>query len=110
MVDEFKPDQFSGYYDEEVYSKGLTREQTIESHTNRILYFYSKGSWDDFEYAIKIMIPILPTIIKNKIEIPEHNTSNQGVQQHYDLFNEIQNSLENETNMIYKKKFIKTYE
>jgi hypothetical protein len=107
---EIKPDNFSGYFEEEVYSKGLSREDTIESHIRRAIYFYSKGLWDEFEYSVKILITILPSALKEQMKELDHNTSSKGVQEHYNQFKEIQRCLEDETNMIFKKKFIKTYE
>ena len=39
----------------------------------------------------------------------EHDTSAIGIEKHYKQFTDIQESLEMDTNMIFKKKFIKTY-
>lgn len=106
----FKTDTIEGYYQEEVFSKGLTRENTIEKQIQIALYFYSRGFWHEFEYSVKGLISILPNDLRDKIIIPNHNITSDGVEVFYKIFTSIQKMLEKDTNMIYKKKFIKTYE
>ena len=107
---EIKDDAFSGYYEEEVFSKGLSRENTIEKQVGIATYFYSKGLWDEFEYSVKAMLPLLPEQIRERITLPEHNTTLKGVEAYFNSFIKMQSELENNTNMIFKKKFVKTYE
>lgn len=105
--DEFREDVF---YDEETYSKGLSREETLEKQIRLIAYNYSKGMWDDFEYSLKALLPLLPKLIRERFDPLEHDTSSGGIERHYKQFGDIQAMLESETSMIWKKKFIRTYE
>jgi len=104
-------DQFPvGYYEEETYSKGLSREDTIERQVRIVSDNYSKGRWDEFEYSLKILIALLPSELRNRYTVPLHRTDQKSIEEHYQLFTRIQQDLEHDTNMIFKKRFIKTYE
>ena len=109
-MDDIKEDTLDGVYEEETYSKGLNREETIERQIRIITFYYSKGLWDNFEYSVKALFSLLPTTIRERFAIPEHDITTEGRDKHFKLFIEIQRSLEEDTNMIFKRKFIKTYE
>jgi len=98
------------YYDEETYSKGLSREDTLEKQIRLIAYHYSKGLWDEFEYSLRILLPMLPKDVRTQFTPLKHDISANGVEIHYNQFQEIQEKIESDTNMIWKKRFIKTYE
>lgn len=98
------------YYSEETYSKGLSREDTLEKQFRLIAFHYSKGLWDEFEYSLKIIIPFLPKEIRGQFTPLKHDTSDSGLEKHYQQFLDIQDKIESDTNMIWKKRFIKTYE
>jgi hypothetical protein len=96
-------------YEDEVYTKPLTREETLEKQMQLIAYCYTKGWWREFEYGIKILLPLLPFKVRTQFKTLEYDTSKEGVQNHYDLFVKINEKIESDTNMIWKKRFIKTY-
>lgn len=99
------------YYDEETYIKPLSREDTLESQIRLIIYNYSKGLWNEFEYSLKILIVLLPKGVREQFEPLEHDIATaEGIEKHYQQFLEIQEKIESDTNMIWKKRFIKTYE
>lgn len=98
------------YYEEETYSKGLSREDTLEYHIRNIASNYSYQKWDEFEYGIKILIPLLPKDVRIQFKPLDHDITPSGVERHYQLFNDIQSKIEADTNMIWKKRFIKTYD
>lgn len=103
-------DQFEGaYYNEETYSKGLSREDTLESQIRAIAFFYSRMMWSEFEYAIKILLTMLPKEVRVQFKPLEIDTTPAGVEKHYQFFKNMQEKIEADTNMIWKKKFIKTY-
>jgi len=106
MVD----DESSPYYMEETWSKGLTRENTLEKMIGKIAVHYSEGEWDEFEWGIKSLVTLLPKSIRDNIELPPHDIHPSGREEYYKCFVSIQEKLESDTNMIWKKKFIKTYE
>lgn len=95
------------FYSEETYSKGLSREDTLERQIRIITYFYSRGLWNEFEYSLKALIPLLPKLVRDQFKPLLHDTNK--VEDHYQQFMDIQEKLEADTNMIWKKKFIKTY-
>jgi len=95
---------------EEQWSKGLSREDTLERQIRTIVYYYSKGLWDEFEYGIKALYPLLPGKVREQFLPLEHDTSSIGIQKHYDYFLTIQKKIEDDTNMIWRKRFVKTYE
>jgi len=99
-----------GIYDEETYTKGLSREETIEKQIRICIYNYSLANWDNFEYSLKALIALLPLEIRKRFPPLKHNTTAEGVENHYTQFVKIQETLETDTNMVFKKKFIKTYE
>lgn len=98
------------FYSEETYSKGLSREDTLEGHIRLIKDAYTRMLWHEFEYGVKVLLTLLPTGIRNDFSPLQHDVSTEGVERHYQQFLKIQKSLEDDTNMIWKKKFIKTYE
>jgi len=98
------------FYDEETYSKGLNREDTLEYQNRIIANFYSRGLWDEFEYSLKALLPLLPQGIRIQFESLQHDTSIDGIERHYQMFYDIQDKMESDTNMIWKKKFIKTFQ
>jgi len=98
------------YYLDEVYAKGLNREDTIEKQIRKTVDAYSEGEWDKFEYSIKALIALLPTQIRIKFKPLQHDTTKEGIEDHYKQFIKIQETLEQETNMIFKKRYIKTYQ
>jgi len=106
-VPEFINDEF---YSAETYSKGLSREDTLERQIRLIAYHYSKGMWDDFEYSLKALIPLLPKGVRERFPPLEHDVSQNGIEKHFKQYNDIQSCLESDTNMIWKKRFVKTYE
>lgn len=110
MSGKISDDRIGKYYSEETYSKGLSREDTIEQQVRLIASFYSNSRWDEFEYGLKILIALLPQLIREKIRILSHDTTHIGVEKHYQQFLDIQKIIETDTNMIFKKRFIKTYE
>lgn len=110
MTDEIFVEQPAGYYEEETWSKGLSREDTLEKQIRFISYFYSKGLWNEFQYSLKILIPLLPKLIRDRFTPLPHAKSEEDIEQHYQQFLGIQTTLESDTNMIWRKKFIKTYE
>ncbi|MBD3195205.1 MAG: hypothetical protein GF317_09130 [Candidatus Lokiarchaeota archaeon] len=95
------------FYSEETYSKGLSREDTLEKQIRIITYFYSRGLWDEFEYSLKALLPLLPRVVREQFQALPHDINK--VEDHYNQFMDIQKLLESDTNMIWKKKFIKTY-
>lgn len=99
-----------GYYSEETWSQGLSREDTLEKQVRSISFFYSKGMWNEFQYSLKILIPLLPKLIRDRFNPLPHATEESDIDEHYKQFWDIQNVLESDTNMIWKKKFVKTYE
>jgi len=109
-MDDIQEDSLGGYYEEETYSKGLNREETIERQIRIVTFYYSKGLWDNFEYSVKALFSLLPGIIRNKFTMPNHDITTEGIEKHYTLFIDMQRVLEEDTNMIFKKKFIKTYQ
>ncbi len=109
MIEE-QMEQLGGYYDEETWSKGLSREDTLEKQVRIIASFYSKGLWNEFQYSLKILIPLLPKLIRDRFTPIPHAKSEEDIEKHYQQFLDIQVALELDTNMIWKKKFIKTYE
>jgi len=105
-----KEDQFP-YYEEEVYSKGLSREDTIEKQVRICAYYYSKGLWVNFEYGLHILIALLPKEVRKQFTpIQIEAKSFEIINKHYEQFVNIQEALESDTNMIFKKKYIKTFE
>ena len=98
------------YYEDEVFTKTLTREDTLEKQIQFITYSYSKGFWRDFEYGIKALILLLPKQVRAQFNPLKYDPSEIGIEQHYQQFSDIQTKIEDDTNMIWKKKFIKTYE
>lgn len=98
------------YYDEETWSKGLSREDTLERQVRIISTYYSKGDWNEFQYSLKILIPLLPSLLRERFMPLPHATDESDIDAHYKQFLAIQKALEEDTNMIWKKKFIKTYE
>ena len=98
------------FYEEETWSKGLSREQTLEKQTQLIAYNYSKGFWNEFEYSLKALIPLLPKQVRDEFPPLEHDITTEGVARHYKQFTDLQSYIEENTNMMYKKKFVKTYE
>lgn len=105
-----KEDQFP-YYEEEVYSKGLSREDTIERQVRICAYNYSNGLWNEFEYGVHMLIALLPKDVRDSFTPLEIDiTDREAIQKHFEQFMDIQEALELDTNMIFKKKFIKTYE
>lgn len=110
--DSMQPDQLGpgGYYEEETYSKGLNREDTIEGQIRTILFFYTRQQWPEFIHGVQIFYAVLPKAIRESIEPVDFSVTSDGVKTCYKKFIEIQNVLETDTNMIFKKKFIKTYE
>ena len=97
-------------YDEETWSKGLSREDTLERQVRIISTFYSNGHWNEFQYSLKILIPLLPSLLRKRFKPLPHATDENDIDVHYEQFWAIQRALEDDTNMIWKKKFIKTYE
>ena len=95
---------------EETWTKGLTREQTLEKQIQQIAYNYGMGLWDNFEYSLRALHPLLPKKVRDQFKPLEHDISIEGVEEHYQQFTEIQAFIEDNTNLIWKKKFIKTYE
>lgn len=103
-------DENQPYYEEETWSKGLSREHTLERQTQLIAYSYSKGLWDEFEYSLKALIPLLPGKVREAFKPLDHDVTTSGVEEHYQQFTDIQTFIEDNTNMMWKKKFVKTYE
>ena len=68
------------YYEEETFSGGLSREDTIEKQ------------------------------VRTCFKRIEFNVDERTVDKYYNQFIKIQETLEMNTNMVFKKKFIKTYE
>ena len=99
----------SSFYEEETWTKGLSREDTLEKLFRIAAYHYSKGEWDYFEYTIKILITFLPSIIRKQFKPLVHDTSEPGLEQHYEQFLNIHTKIEDDTNMIWKKRWITTY-
>lgn len=99
----------SFYYDEEVYRKPLDREDTLERLFRIAAYHYSKGEWHEFEYSLKIIIPFLPKGIRERFIPLVHDITNEGIEDHYQQFLKIQEMIESDTNMIWKKRYIKTH-
>jgi len=97
-------------YDEEVWSKGLSREDTLEQQIRVISKFYSIGDWNEFQYGLKILIPLLPSELRKRFVPLPHAIEEADIEDHYKQFWDIQTALEDDTNMIWKKKFIKTYD
>jgi len=102
--------QDDSFYDEETYSKGLNREDTLEAQIRLIASYYSKGLLDEFEWSLKALLPLLPKGVRDRFKPLQHDVGSEGVERHFQMFLEIQVFLESDTNMIWKKKFIKTYE
>ena len=98
------------FYEEETWSKGLSREHTLEKQTQMIAYNYSKGLWDNFEYSLKALIPLLPEKVRMSFKPLDHDVTAKGIELHYQQFIAIQSFIEGNTNMMFKKKFVKTYE
>ena len=106
-----KEDSIDGYYEEETYTKGLSREDTIERQVRICAFNYSKGLFKEFEYSNRMLIALLPKQVRNNFSIlPIDTTTDEAIEKHYQQFISIQETLEDDTNMIFKKKFIKTYE
>jgi len=99
--------QDDSFYQEETYSHGLSREDTLEKQIRECTYFYSKGMWDEFEYSLKALIPLLPKVVRDQFPPLPHDIN--LIEDHYQQFMDINTKLEEDTNMIWKKKFIKTY-
>jgi len=97
-------------YEEETYSKGLSREDTLEAQIRFVVRAYSEGKWGDFERGVKALHVLLPSEVRQKFDTLDENLSPEGVEKHYKFFEKIQDTIETETNMIWKRKFIKTYE
>lgn len=108
--DGLQVDQLEGYYDEETWSKGLSREETLERQIRLIAFYYSKGMWNEFQYSLKILLPLLPAGVREMFEPETHATDEKGIEIHYKQFTDINVLLESDTNLIWKKKFVKTYE
>jgi hypothetical protein len=100
----------SPYYEDEVYTKPLSREDTLEKQIWFIAYSYSNGRWREFEYGLKALYPLLPFKVRTQFSILKFDPSPEGVEKHYQMFLEIQEKIEKDTNMIWKKRFVKTYE
>ena len=99
------------YYDEETYSKGLSREDTIEKQVRLVAYHYSKGMWTQFEYSLHMLIALLPRDVRTRFKpIYIDAKSFDVISKHFEQFVDIQLALEEDTNMIFKRKFIKTFE
>lgn len=106
-----KTDELASYYEEETYSKGLSREDTIENQVRICAFQYSKGQWMLFEYSLHMLIALLPKEIRDKFKlIPVNIDSNEEIIKHYQQFVDIQEELEVNTTMIFKKKSIKSYQ
>jgi len=99
-----------GFYEEETYSKGLSREDTIEQQVRLCMYFYSRGFFKEFQYSLRMLIALLPKEVRNKFEILDHDTSTASkIDIHFNQFIDIQEALEVDTNMVFKRKFVKTF-
>ena len=61
------------FYSEETYSKGLSREDTLERQIRIITYFYSRGLWDEFEHSLKALIPLLPKVVREQFTPLPHD-------------------------------------
>jgi hypothetical protein len=106
-----KEDELDGYYEEETYTKGLSREDTIERQVRICAFYYSRGLWNEFEYSLKMLIALLPKELRERLSTLQIDTSSKEIiEKHFKRFVEIQETLELDTNMIFKKKFIKTYQ
>jgi len=104
-------DYYDGsYYGEEVYIKPLSREDTLEKQIGFIAHSYSRGIWNDFEHGLKALFTLLPKGVREQFTPLEFDPSDEGIEKHYQQFLEIQDKIESDTNMIWKKRFIKTYE
>jgi len=110
MTDELDLNELEdGAYFEETYRKKLSREETLEGQIRQISYFYSRGMFKEFEYALRMLIALLPTDVKKEFPYLKLDYSNEGVEKHFQQFIDIQDYLENNTNMIWNKKFVKTF-
>lgn len=107
---DYMSEEDNPYYDEEVYHKPLTRENTLENQIWNITKAYTKGDWREFEYGVNALIPLLPKLVRDQFTPNEYDFSTIGIEKFYQLFTRIQVVLESDTNMIWKKKFIKTYD
>lgn len=108
-MNKIKDDAFPSY-DEETYSKGLSREDTLEGQIRTCIAFYSRQEWHNFEFSLKALLLLLPYEIRKQFTPLQHDVSIYGVEKHYIQFLKIQNKLEKDTNMVWKKRFVKTYE
>lgn len=109
-MSELKRDELDEpYYEEEVYHKGLSREETIERQNRIVGDNYSNGRWASFEYSLKILIAFIPKELRETLEKLDHDVTDIGIERHYQQFVLIQKKLQDDTNMIFKKKFIKTF-
>ncbi len=99
-------------YSEEVYSKGLDREDTLEGQIRSIINYYSRMEWHNFEYSLKALYPLLPVkLVEEYGLVPlKHDVSVTGVENHYQEFVRLQTLIETKTNMTWKKRFVKTFE
>lgn len=97
-------------YNEETWTKGLSREDTLEGQIRSISKFYSNGKWQEFQYSLKILIPLLPSKLRDRFKPLPHAKEESEIEKHYQQFSEIQKAIEEDTNLIWHKKFIKTYE
>ena len=109
-MSELKEDELSGYYEEETYTKGLDRESTIEKQVQTAIFFYSRAMWAEFEYSVRALAVLLPKDVRDVFILPPIDVTDKGIQEYFKLFTLIQEKLELDTNLIFKKRFIKTYE
>jgi hypothetical protein len=110
--DEIRHDELAdrAYFEEETYSKGLSREDTLEKQFRIIMYHYSKGLWHEFEYSLKIILPFLPKVVRTQFKPLKHDVSIEGIEQHYEQLLKMCEKIESDTNMIWKMKKITTFE
>jgi len=97
------------------YQKSIDYEQILFNQMNRIAQFRSNKDVDHYEFSIDTLIFMLPHELREKVLEYKHNnnidynTTKEGVIRYDDLWRFVNSVLE-ESNLIFRTSYIKTYE
>lgn len=103
------------YTKQERYTKGLNYETVLLEQFNRIAYFRSNKDLDNYQYSIDVLIFLLPNDLRStalnykKTHNIKHDITTAGLAIWDELLIVVNELLEN-SNMIFKTRYTKTYE
>lgn len=97
------------------YQKSIDYEQILFNQMNRIAQFRSNKDVDHYEFSIDTLIFMLPRELRERVMMYKkdegivYNTTKEGIVRYDDLWRFVNNVLE-ESNLIFRTSYIKTYE